>query len=597
MSRAKMTLLGIALMLFGMALMAHAQEVSVTASVDPQRVSVDESLTLVISVSDANVQGTPKPTLPALANFDVMGTSSSSNISYVNGRVSSTREYRYTLMPRSAGIFTIDPVEVRIGGKSWRTEPVRVEVVQTGQRKLPTSPPAQGEPSSPAEAPAGGRAGENLFITTEVDKPKAYVGQQLVLTFTYYSRLSVWDAPQYTPPETPGFWVEELSRDERSRRVVIEGRPFEMQQIKTALFPTSSGKQVISPAYLQYSTGRGFFSQGQTRRLRTDPIEVEVLPLPDKGKPSDFSGAVGQYALSAKVDKATVARGDPILLEVIVSGAGNIATVGNPKMPALEGFKLYEPEIEKSAAHTGEVIRGEKVFRYALIPEREGALVIPPVTFVCFDPQEKAYRTLKTPPFRITVTPGPAQEMSPVGYGLTREEIKLVGQDIRFIKPASGALRKASGTLVQSGKFWAMQLIPLFFGIGVFFLKQHREKMAGDVAYVRRRRARGEARRRLKAARQLLRTHDSSAFYGEIHRALTQFVGDRLNMPSAGLTMGQISGAFAARGMEEGVTDRMETIFGRCDAARFAPATHDDQELDRLLQDAEALIGHLEKTL
>ena len=592
-----LTVLSILLMLIGIGNAARAQEVSVTASVDRQRVSVDESLTLTVAVSGANVQGMSKPTLPSLDGFDVMGTSSSSNISWINGRVSMTQEYRYTLMPRSVGTFTIDPVEVHIGGKMGRTKPVRVEVVQAAQRKLPAGPSAQGGQSSPPEAQPSHRAQGNIFITTEVDKRKAYVGEQVVLTFTYYSRLSLWNAPQYTPPETPGFWVEELSRDARARRVVIEGRVFEMQQIKTALFPTSSGKHVISPAYLEYSTRGGFFSRGQARRLRTDSIEVDVLPLPAKEKPVDFSGAVGKYTLSAKADKASVARGDPISLEVILSGSGNINTVGNPNVPALDGFKVYEPEIEKSSSRAGERIQGKKVFRYALIPEREGALVIQPFTFVCFDPEMKTYKTLRTKPLRITVTPGQAEELSASGYGLTREETQLVGEDIRFIKPAVGELRDQSGVLYRSGGFWVMQLIPLLAGIGAFFLKRHQEKMAGDVAYVRRRRARSEMKRRLRKARRLLKARNSAAFYGEIHRALTQFIGDKLNVPAAGLMKDQMAEAFAERGVEDGVTDRIGEIFDRCDAARFAPASLSDEDMNHLLHDTEILIGHLEKRL
>lgn len=591
------TVLSIILMLFGMAGAARAQEVSVTASVDRQRVSVDESLMLTVTVSGANVQGVSKPRLPSLDGFDVSGASSSSNVSWINGRVSMTQEYRYTLMPKSVGAFAIDPVEVHIGGKTWRTKPVRVEVVQAAQRKLPAGPSTQGGRRSPPEAQASQRVQGNIFITTEADKPKVYVGEQVVLTFTYYSRLSLWNAPQYTPPETPGFWVEELSRDERARRVVIEGRVFEMQQIKTALFPTSSGKHVISPAYLEYSTGRGFFSRGQARRLRTDPIEVEVLPLPAKGKPADFSGAVGNYALSTQADKASVARGDPISLEVILSGSGNINTVGDPNVPDLKGFKVYEPEIEKSSSRAGDEIRGKKVFRYALIPEQEGALVIQPFTFVCFDPEGKTYKTLKTKALRITVTPGRAEALSPAGYGLTREEIQLVGEDIRFIKPAVGKLRHRSGVLYRSGGFWLVQLIPLFAVIGAFFLRRHREKMAGDVAYVRRRRAKGAAKKRLKESRRLLKEHDSAAFYGEIHRALTQFIGDNLNVSAAGLMKDRIAEVFAARGIEDDVTARIGEIFDRCDAARFAPASLSDEALKNLLHDTETLIGHLEKLL
>jgi hypothetical protein len=592
-----LTVLSILLMLLSMGSTARAQEVSVTASVDRQRVSVDESLTLTVAVSGANVQGMSKPKLPSLDGFDVMGTSSSSNISWINGRVSTTQEYRYTLMPRSVGTFTIDPVEVRVGRKTVRTEPIRVEVVQGTGTKPPAGRSAPGGQRSPPEAQTSRRAQGNIFITTEVDKPKAYVGEQVVLTFTYYSRLSMWNAPQYTPPETPGFWVEELSRDERARRVVIEGRAFEMQQIKIALFPTSSGKHVISPAYLEYSTGRGFFSRGQARRLRTDPIEIEVLPLPTSGRPADFSGAVGKYRLSAKADKASVPRGDPISLEVILSGSGNINTVGDPNAPALDGFKVYEPEIEKSSSRAGDRIRGKKVFRYALIPEREGTLVIQPFTFVCFDPETKTYKTLKTKPLRIRVTPGQAEELSAAGYGLTREEIQLVGEDIRFIKPAVGKLRHRSGVLYRSGGFWLMQLIPLFAVIGAFFLKRHQEKMAGDVAYVRRRGAKGAVKKRLKESRRLLKARNSAAFYGVIHRALTQFIGDKLNVPAAGLMKDQIAEAFAARGIENGVPARIGEILDRCDAARFAPASLSDEDMKNLLDEVETLIGQLEKML
>ena len=331
--------------------------------------------------------------------------------------------------------------------------------------------------------------------------------------------------------------------------------------------------------------------------MRSDPIEVDVLPLPTSGRPANFSGAVGKYALLAKADKASVARGDPISLEVTVSGAGNINTVGDPKVPELKGFKVYEPEIEKSASRAGDRIRGKKVFRYALIPEQEGTLVIRPFTFVCFDPEAKSYKTLKTKPLRITVTPGQAEELSAAGYGLTREEIQLVGEDIRFIKPAVGKLKHQSGVLYRSGGFWVVQLIPLLAGIGTFFLKRHQEKMAGDVAYVRRRRAKGEARRRLKKARRLLKEHDSAAFYGEIHRALTQFIGDNLNVSAAGLMKDRIAEAFTARGIEDGVTARIGYIFDRCDAARFAPASLADEDMKNLLHDTETLIGHLEKRL
>lgn len=587
--RVEFAILGV--IFLGMAHVGWGQEVSVTASVDHRKVSLNEQLTLTVAVTGANVSGISEPRLPSLEGFKVLGSARSTSISWINGQMTATQEYRYTLMPKEIGTFTIDPVEVRVGKQTFRTDKIVVQVVQAPQGgAVPRQRPQQEESAN--VSPRG-----DIFITADVDKRTAYVSEQITLTFSYYSRLSLWDQPRYTPPETPGFWVEELPRSP-TRRKVIRGRLYEVQEIKTALFPTSAGKQVISRAYLEYQTrGFGFFSQPRVRRLATDPIEIEVLPLPAQGKPKGFSGAVGQYALSATVDKRSVHKGDPVTLLVKIAGTGNINTVGDPVAPSLDGFKIYEPEVKKSSSVVGEVIQGEKTFRYALVPEVEGDLEIGSFEFSYFDPSKKSYQTISTAPLRVTVMKGEPQPSELVTYGLSREEIKLVGKDIRFIKPPVSQLKHQGGMLYRYPLFWFLQVIPILtFGVLVLY-RNHRTRLESNIAYARRRRAKGEAIKRLRRAQALLKSPESRAFCGEVHKALAEFLGDKLNLPAAGITTDQVSDELIRRGVEEDVVEDMKELFGQCDLARFAPMDLSEEERTDLLHRGKNLIERLEKEL
>jgi hypothetical protein len=438
---------------------------------------------------------------------------------------------------------------------------------------------------------------QDIFITADVDRRRAYVSEQITLTFSYYSRLALWDQPRYTPPETPGFWVEELPRPPM-RRKVMEGRLYEVQEIKTALFPTAAGKQVISEAYLDVQTrGRGFFARPQSRRLTTDPIEIEVLPLPARGRPKGFSGAVGQYALSSALDKASVRQGDPVTLTVKITGTGNINTVGDPVAPSLDGFKVYEPEVEKSSSVVSGMIRGEKTFRYALVPEVEGELEIGPFLFSYFDPTQGGYQTVSTARLTVRAMKGEPRPLEPAAYGLSREEIKRVGKDIRFIKPPVSKLKGREEMLYHHPLFWPLQAIPLLaFGLLVLY-RSYRSKLESNVAYARRRRARGEATRRLRRAQALLKSGESGIFFGEVHRALVEFLGDKLNLSPAGITVDGIADELVQRGIEDRMVEEVRELLDRCNLARFAPMDLSEEERTDLLNRERDLIARLEKRL
>lgn len=582
-----------------------AQEIEFTASVDRNRIGLSEPLQLTLRiVSDENLQHVPAPTL-ALNGFHVEGPSVSSRIEMVNFSTSFTRELTYRLFAKRQGKMRIGAASLTIAGKTYQTQPISIEVLRTAPRSGRT---------------AAGRSGDefnlddHLFVQARSDRQRAYVGQQVTLDFDLFYRFQLHNVGFKEIPTFAGFWIKELfvAQQLQAHREVVNGVTFNVAPLRRmALFPTSAGKQVVERMAVscEIPAGRSqrrsllddffasdpFFGRTQSALLQSEEVEIEVLPLPEDGRPSEFTGAVGRFALSADAQPTHVQAGDPVTLRVEISGVGNMAAVQVPTIQISEGIKLYEPTVEEEEQIANGNYGGRRTFEYILIPETGGVMEIPSVRFAYFDPSAERYITLQSAPIYIR-SDGEGAQADGESYGLSRKDIEAVGSDIRHIKPDAGELGHGS-TLYASGLFWALQAgLPLAF-LGLVFFQRHRERLRGDVAYARRRRARGEAAKRLERADALLEGGDSGAFYGELQRAVLAFLADRLNIAAAGLTADTCEGALQARGIDEDTIDGLRTWLARCDYARFAQGVGGRADMDDARAEAERLITVLEKSL
>ncbi len=574
------------------AMQVEALQVDFQASVDRTRVYQSDPIYLTLKITTDEIIGhMPTPEL-APGDFDVEGPdiSTQQQVNIVNSRIQATyiRKLKYALYPRRKGRITIGPARLKLGSKIYQTRAIEVEVVAGSKREIGIE--------------------DKLFVQVDSDREQAYVGQQVTLDYELYYGYQLYDVGFKEIPSFSGFWVKDLfvAQQLQARQEVVNGVRFNVASLRrTALFPTSAGLHRVEPLAIscEVSTRRrrrslfDDFGFGRSTRpvvVRSRAVEIEVLPLPKEGQPVDFTGAVGRFSLQVLAQPRDLPVGDPVTLRVEIKGQGNMAKVRSPDLDGVEGFKAYDPKVEEREEVESGLYGGSRIFEYILIPERGGHLGIPAIRFAYFDPYLASYQIAQSTPVSIASRGTLATDEDP-GYGLSRKDIQAVGQDIRHIKPDLQELEHQT-LLYKSGGFWAFQgMMPLAF-LGLLLYQRHKQRLEGDVAYARRRGAKGAASKRLEHSRELLREEDFTGFHAEIQRAITAFLADQLNSTAASLTSGETCAArLLERGVERKTIDMVVDLLAQCDFARFAPTPSTREDMARVQKQAGQIIASLER--
>ncbi len=591
---------------------ARGQDLLLRTYVDRTTLAVNQQFILTVEVAGADAQKVPIPQAPDLSQFaDYLGTSSSQNIQIVNGQMSVTRSAQNYYRARKTGTFTIPALTLKYKGKTYTSDPITIKIVQGGP-----PPTAGGGRANRGITPEGSLKG-NLFLRAEVDRRSVYPNQPVTLTYKIYTRVEITGYSISKLPNAVGFWTEEfkLPPQPPTSYKVLNGKRYLTAVIrKVALFPTNTGELKIEPMEVDCEVrlrsprrsrdmfdsffNDNFFGDMFGRRVRTkiysEPVTIHVKPLPEEGKPKDFSGLVGRFQMSAGLDKQNVAANEAITLKVRYSGIGNIRLLPEPKITFPPDIETYEPKVSQNIDRSGTVIRGSKTFEYVLIPRLAGEHRIQPIRFSYFDLKENRYRTLTSPEFVIRVS-APAGGTLPMTTGLTREEVKLIGKDIRFIKLTSEEFFKIGHDFYRTVWFVLLLVLPLLAVGGAFAYQQRQAKMAENVAYARSRRANQLAKKRLSQARKLLKPETQKEFYAEVSRALVGFVADKLNLPPAGIISDEVAGRLRERGVDEEIVGEFLECLQECDFQRFAPASATPADMQQTYEKARKAIVDLEK--
>jgi len=581
-----------------------AKEINFSASVDKSEISVDEEINLNILVS-GDVGSIPQPKLPSLSDFEVYSSGRSQNISFVNGRLSSSVSFNYVLVPKNKGQFTIGSAEVEIDNKAYRTQPMNITV--TDAPSVSQAPPAA-EKEQPTNSSLKGKE-TDLFVETVVDKNKAYVGEQITLTFRFYQGVRLFGNQEYSRPNLTGFWVEDLPPQRRYYKTV-NGKQYFVTEVKTALFPTTPGKQTIGSANLKVTVEdlRDFFDtdpfslldrdmfsafrQGKPKILSTKPIDIEIIPLPQKGQPETFKGAVGRFSLSASLDKTQTEEGQPLNLKVKISGQGNLMSMAEPESIKIEDFRFYNVGGSKNISKDNFTVQGSRTYDMSLVPQKAGKYNIPPIQFSYFDLAGKEYKILQSQPFSVTVLPGKEGQVTVFPQNA---EVEVKMKDIRYIKTDTGRLRNEEGNFCQTPLFIIINLIPLVVLIASLGYRRYQSRLETDIGYARLKRAGSSAKKRLAVARKSITGKDAKKFYSEIAKALLQYVGDKTNRSAFGLTKDEIRSELREKNINRQKIDELAEFLDLCDYARFTPGSSTPEELAKTLKSAEKLIIDLER--
>lgn len=571
-----------------------AGELRFFASVNNTQVGVNEPFTLTVTVEGENIGKVPNPQLPELPDFEVGGRSSSqsTSIQFINGKMTQqqTISYVYTIYPKEKGEFTIGSCTVEYEGETYETQAIAITVVE-GSTSTP--PPRAQQPGVKPSDP-GIAIDENLKLVATTDRKSVYVGEQVTVEYALYNRLSLSNVNLAEIPSFSGFWVENIYEAQRLnfQRQTIQGKQYDVCVLrKAALFPVSSGTQKITPMALNVEViqpPRDFFDVfGTTKRVRidSDPLSITVKPLPETGKPEVFTGGVGKYTMSAALDRTTSEGAAPITFTIKISGTGNVRLIEKPRIPAIPGVKVLDPEINDNIRTTGDKIAGYKEFLYPLIPQVDGEHLIPAVEVAYFDPTDGVYHTLRSEKLTFTAT-----QTAAAAELLQSGGLKVLGSDIRYIKPPAKRLAEqpySAGWWLAV--FYALSL--LILGLALVY-RQHHARLLTDRAYARKVRASGLVKKRLKEAEDYLQQKKEKDFIGALARVLNGYIGDRFNIDATGMTKEQLLTALRDRDIGQKHITTVEKMLDHCDIVRFSPGVTCENP-EQLLRDVKKLLREL----
>lgn len=420
---------------------AEAQQVS--ARVEPKVVRPGQPFLLTVTVSSDSNATAEQPELPDLTNFQMRNASTSSEIRSVfnNGKfqVSRSQVFNYELVATQEGTFTIPPITVLVNGQAQQTEALTVQV-------NPGAPPSGGGGGSEEEevgdmddmfqqllkrrlemlkrgAPGnrgggGGGAGgivspadlnDAFYVEVEVDKTKVYVGEQVTVSWYLVSRAQIADIDTLKYPAVEGFWREDIELATRLnfKPEVINGITYNKALLASfALFPIKAGVSKID-AYTArcnvVAIGNFGATNQQTVVKSSQVVPITVLPLPLEGKPDSFTGAVGEFQMTAKVVDSAIVTNSPFEFKVRFEGRGNSKNIDAPKLELPEGLELYDTKAEAKYFIDG---RSFKEFNYVMVARKTGELLIPAVTSSFYNQLKKEYYTQTTDPIVINVAQG-----------------------------------------------------------------------------------------------------------------------------------------------------------------------------------------------
>ena len=519
------------------------------------------------------------------------GTSTSMSI--VNGKTtrSSQTSYTYILQAKKTGTFTFAPATATVRGDQIRSKAVQITVVEgAGAQGQAQGGSQQGGSQQQEARPSASTDAGELFMRLNLSKRDAMVGEPVTATLKIYQRANLTGFEDARFPKFNGFWSQEVDTPQsiEFQREQVGDKMYNTAVLRRwVLIPQKAGTLTIEPAEIvclvnvrtqRARTGSifdDFFENDyvtQRQRVSTPALNVKVTALPG-GAPAGFSGAVGEYGVSAKLSKDALQTHDAASLIVTVTGKGNVSLVEAPKLDFPPDFEVYDVKATSATDKSG--TNGSKTFEYPFIPRSPGDFVLSPVRFSYYDVKNHRYATALTDSLRLTVERGAAGAAQPAQDGagtltVDRKGVKNLGEDIRFIKTKT-SLSEDKGFFVGKPGYWILAALLLLAAAAVWLSLRKLAARRADVAGSRNRKATREALKRLKLAGDFLGKNLYTAFYEELHRALVGFVADKLTMDVADQSKENIAAALSARGVAPDTVTAFTDLLDACEYARYAP--------------------------
>lgn len=522
----------------------------------------------------------------------------------INGKVtkSSVVIFTYFVQAVSLGKHTISAASVRAGDQTLTTKAITIECI--GNEASAASGGAGGSGGGSAggnsgggSAPAQQGAQQNLsandiLLRVELSRSDVYRGEALVASLKIYTRVNIAQISNPKYPAFNGFWTQELDvANEEPQRAVVGGREYQAHVLRRwLLYPQRTGMLEIEQTSLssvaqivtQMSQGNSafdlFYGGGsQVRNIEANLVapasKITVKDLP-KPQPAGFAGAVGRFSLSSEISATQFTANKAGTITLKLNGTGDFPLIEAPKIQLPVAFEQYDTKISDAITNTVKGTNGTRTYEYPFIARAEGKYVIPAVEIPYFDPTTGKYATLRSEEFQVEIMRddnSSGSSMSMVS-GVTKEDLKLLGQDIRFIRVGNSELTGRNSLMLYSWS-WLLIIIILLccFVVGVILLKKQIAQRA-DLSRQKSKKANKVALRRLKRARGYMNSGEQSKFFEELLRALWGYMGDKLLIDVANLTKERVRAELTSRGVEADRIDEFMKLIAECEFAQYSPS-------------------------
>jgi hypothetical protein len=556
----------------------------VSVSLNRSTIAVGESAMLTVSIQSSDLESAPQ--VPPVDGLNITQSSASQSVSIVNGVRTVSIKIGYTLSAAREGEFTIGPVKVRAGGSELKSQTVVLKVT------------AATNPSSPQSVDMSKAA----FIQLQTTKQEVYLGEVFSVEMNLYFQNAQAEMPQM---KTDGFSLSSPPLHTRGQ-VRLPNGDFQQHTFRQSAKALKTGDMELGPAQSKMEVKVPVeevdpFFGNLIRRYRSFPLTVKsdvvklkVLPLPEAGRPDSFNGAIGKFNFRATAAKHEVAVGDPVILQVAVTGMGTWDSVQLPPMDGWRDFKIYPPNSEfKPLDDLG--IQGVKNFELVVVPENSGVKEIPAMSFSFFDTDARQYQTIKLAAIPLKVH---ASSGAPVQPTITSGEVKpdanepAPAKDILHIKPHFGTAVSLATPALGSPWFWTVNTFPLLGWAILVFWRKQTERAARDPRAQRARTVAQSEAEGLGQLAQLAAAGSSKEFFDLLAKVLQERLGERLDMPASVITEAVIEEQLAPAGAGEELRQELHALFQACNQARYAPVS-DVAKLDALVEKARAALIQL----
>ena len=581
-------------------------KVSFTASA-PATVYMDTPFQLVYSVN-ASAKDLRAPDFQFFEILAGPFESHSSSYQNINGKATSSVNvsYTYTLLPNKVGTFKIPGAAIEVDDEKYVSNAMTIKVLPADKAQSQ----GQGGAGSPATGAETQRiSNDNIFIRTSVSKTNVYEQEAILVTYKLYTLLDVAQFTEMKFPDFNGFLKQEIAQPKNAQLSYenYNGKNFGTVVLyQVLLFPQRTGEinidkanftailRIQNKAQVRSIFDDFFDSYSNVQKSLTAPgarITVNALPA---GKPASFTGAVGNFSLSSSISKTNLKANDAGIIKVVISGTGNMKLLQNPEIKFPEGFEVYDPKADNKFSTNANGVTGTKTIEYMFIPQHAGVFNIPSAELSYFDLNDRTYKTLRTPAYRLNVAKGVGGENTIVGNYTNKEDVTQMAKDIRYIHTGKIKLHAEETPLFGSMLFWMMFLIPLLVAgiLFIYFRKQIREN--ADISLMKTKKANKVAQKRLKLAQKFLTEGKKSQFYEEVMKAVWTYLSDKLSIPVAALNKENIVAEMTERGIDNELTNQFTNILNTCEYASYAPNSG-QQEMGNLYEETIEAIGKVEE--